>query len=71
MTGTPVGRRVVLSMLGVGAAGIVVGRPVADAVAAVLAADPTGLSAHVPGGTGFRIYSVVGSVDPVAPPITR
>lgn len=59
--GTPVGRRLVLTMLGLGALGVAVGAPVADAVQSVLAPlrrnDPTGVSNLLPGG-GWRYYSV-------------
>jgi DMSO/TMAO reductase YedYZ molybdopterin-dependent catalytic subunit len=62
--GKPVGRRVVLGMLGLGAAGILGGARVQDWVSRFMtpiqAADPTGLSQLVPAAGGFRIYSVVG-----------
>ena len=65
---TPVGRRIVLGMVGLGAAGILVGdraqtflekllRPVSQN-------DPTGLTSFVPTAGRFRIYTVVG-FDPV------
>jgi DMSO/TMAO reductase YedYZ molybdopterin-dependent catalytic subunit len=59
--GKPVGRRVVLAMLGLGAVGVAVGGPVSRAVDAALdplrRADPTGLTGLVP-GDGWRYYSV-------------
>ena len=59
--GTPIGRRVVLGMLGLGAVGVVVGARVQRGIDAVVAPiqryDPTGLTDLVP-GTGFRIYTV-------------
>jgi len=62
--GTPVGRRVVLGMMGLAAAGVVVGARVQDVVARLLApveaADRTGLTSLIPGSGRFRIYSVVG-----------
>lgn len=62
--GKPIGRRVVLGMLGLGAAGIVLGRAAQDRISTVLApitaADPTGLTGLIPAAGGFRIYSVVG-----------
>ncbi|MGI8685081.1 MAG: molybdopterin-dependent oxidoreductase [Acidimicrobiales bacterium] len=62
--GTPVGRRVVLGMLGLGAAGVVWGSKLADAfnrvLAPVQAMDGTGLTSLLPVAGGFRIYSVVG-----------
>ncbi len=60
------GRRTVLGLLGVGAAGIVGGSAVQERLAAWLAPlesrDPTGLVALFPLGDAFRYYSVVGSV---------
>jgi DMSO/TMAO reductase YedYZ molybdopterin-dependent catalytic subunit len=58
--GKPIGRRVVLGMLGLGAVGVAVGGRVQDAIASVFANDPTGISALLPTGGRFRIYSVVG-----------
>ncbi len=62
--GKPVGRRIVLGMLGLSAAGVVFGRRLLDAEQAVLAPvqlrDPTGLSGLVPAAAGFRFYSVTG-----------
>jgi DMSO/TMAO reductase YedYZ molybdopterin-dependent catalytic subunit len=53
-------------MLGLGAAGILVGGRVQDALNTVLApveaADPTGLTQLLPAAGGFRIYSVTGSL---------
>ncbi len=63
--GAPVGRRVILGMLGLGVAGVAAGPYLQRAADTVLAKvsdkDPTGLSGLLPGG-GFRYYSVVGSV---------
>jgi len=63
--GKPVGRRIVLGMLGLGAVGVVTGRRLQDAEQRLLApiqnADPTGLSQFVPDGGGFRFYSVTGN----------
>jgi DMSO/TMAO reductase YedYZ molybdopterin-dependent catalytic subunit len=60
--GTPIGRRIVLGMLGLGAAGIVVGDKVQATVESALRPvtqnDPTGLSSFVPTAGRFRIYSV-------------
>jgi DMSO/TMAO reductase YedYZ molybdopterin-dependent catalytic subunit len=62
--GKPIGRRVVLGMLGLGTAGVLVGAKVQDAVsrllAPVTAADGTGLTSLIPAAGRFRIYSVVG-----------
>lgn len=68
MRGTPVGRRVVLGMLGLGAAGVVAGSRITAAVSRLMAPveehDPTGLSGLVPAAGGWRYYSVAGS-EPV------
>lgn len=62
--GTPVGRRVVLGMLGLGAAGVVWGSKMAGAfnraLAPISAMDRTGLTSLLPVAGRFRIYSVVG-----------
>ena len=64
--GAPVGRRVILGMLGLGAAGVASGAYLQDGLDSVLAGvagkDPTGLTGLVPGGQGFRFYSVASSV---------
>lgn len=64
--GTPVGRRAVLGLFGLGAAGVFFGaglqRRVASALAPITAADPTGLTALVPGAGKFRIYTVTGGL---------
>lgn len=68
--GVPVGRRVVLGMLALGAVGVVGGRSAQSAIDSVRATvsnhDPTGLSALVPAAGGFRYYSVTGDVPRVA-----
>ncbi len=62
--GRPIGRRIVLGMLGLGAIGVVGGRRLLDLEQRLLAPvqlrDPTGLSSLVPAGAGFRFYSVTG-----------
>ena len=64
--GKPVGRRVVLSMLGLGVAGVVVGSKVqakvAEGLRPITDHDPTGLTAMIPGADRFRIYTVTGSL---------
>ena len=59
-----IGRRVVLGMLGLGAAGVVWGSKLAEAfnrvLAPVQARDGTGLTSLLPAAGRFRIYSVVG-----------
>ena len=66
-TGTPVGRRVILGLIGLGGLGIVAGPAAQDGLSKLLAPaqvrDPTGLLALLPLGNNFRFYSVVGSVD--------
>ncbi|MFB7381227.1 hypothetical protein [Kitasatospora purpeofusca] len=54
--GTPVGRRVVLGLLGLGAAGVAAGPYLLRAQEAVAGRDPTGLTGLLPGGGGFRYY---------------
>jgi DMSO/TMAO reductase YedYZ molybdopterin-dependent catalytic subunit len=65
-TGKPVGRRVVLGVVALGALGVTVGpyaQNVLDSVLAeVSAKDPTGISGLLPGGGGFRFYSVSDSI---------
>jgi DMSO/TMAO reductase YedYZ molybdopterin-dependent catalytic subunit len=64
--GTPVGRRTVLGLVGLGVAGVLGGNWVQNGLARLLdpleARDPTGLLALLPLGDTFRIYSVTGSV---------
>ncbi|MER5866487.1 molybdopterin-dependent oxidoreductase [Kitasatospora sp. NPDC002040] len=49
-------------MLGLGAAGVAAGPFLQRGVEAVTSKDPTGLTGLLPGGGGFRYYSVVSSV---------
>lgn len=60
--GRPVGRRIVLGVLALGAAGVAAGARVQKATEGVFATvsskDPTGLTGLLPGGGGFRYYSV-------------
>ncbi|MBV6696812.1 molybdopterin-dependent oxidoreductase [Kitasatospora aureofaciens] len=65
--GTPVGRRVVLGLLGLGAAGVAAGPYLQRAQDTVAGKDPTGLTGLLPGGGGFRYYSVVASVPDRTP----
>ena len=58
--GSPVGRRIVLGMLGVGAVGIAVGRPAQEAITTTVNATAPGLGGIVPAAGGFRIYTVTG-----------
>ncbi|KJY45218.1 oxidoreductase [Streptomyces sp. NRRL S-444] len=64
--GAPVGRRLVLGMVGLGAAGLV-GAPYLQGgfdglLGAAADKDPTGLTGLLPNGSGFRYYSVASSV---------
>ncbi|KRF14038.1 oxidoreductase [Nocardioides sp. Soil797] len=61
--GAPVGRRVVLGLLGLGALGVVTGERIQGGLGRLMAHDPTGLTALVPVGDSWRYYSVTGSVD--------
>ncbi len=60
-SGPPIGRRIVLGMLGLGALGVVAGKQVQNGLDAVLQPiqrlDPTGLTGLLPGNY-FRIYTV-------------
>lgn len=60
------GRRVVLSMVGVGAAGIVLAPHLQHGLESFLGAaaekDPTGITGLLPNGGGFRFYNVAASV---------
>jgi DMSO/TMAO reductase YedYZ molybdopterin-dependent catalytic subunit len=62
----PVGRRIVLGMLGAGVLGTAFGGPVQNVVDSVLATvsskDPTGLISQLPGGGGFRFYNVAARI---------
>jgi len=60
--GVPVGRRVVLGMLGLGAAGVIVGKRIQDGLSTLASHDPTGLTSLLPGVNDFRIYTVTGSL---------
>jgi DMSO/TMAO reductase YedYZ molybdopterin-dependent catalytic subunit len=64
--GAPVGRRVALGLLGLGALGIATGTRAQNAVSSFLAPiqlhDPTGLTSLLPLGDTFRFYSVTGGV---------
>ncbi|MFI6406467.1 molybdopterin-dependent oxidoreductase [Streptomyces sp. NPDC050548] len=64
--GRPIGRRVLLGTLGLGALGVV-SAPVLQKgmdgfLGAVSGKDPTGLTGLLPNGGGFRYYSVTASV---------
>jgi DMSO/TMAO reductase YedYZ molybdopterin-dependent catalytic subunit len=58
--GTPVGRRVVLGMIGLGAVGVAAGRWLSEGVSAVVANTAPGVASVLPSAGGFRIYTVTG-----------
>jgi DMSO/TMAO reductase YedYZ molybdopterin-dependent catalytic subunit len=64
--GAPVGRRLILGLLGLGALGTLTGQRVQNTLARVIGPvadhDPTGLLELIPLGDTFRYYSVTGSV---------
>jgi DMSO/TMAO reductase YedYZ molybdopterin-dependent catalytic subunit len=65
--GAPVGRRIVLGLVGLGAAGVLGGasfsRRLSEWLAPVELHDPTGLLSTLPLGPVFRFYSVTGGVE--------
>jgi DMSO/TMAO reductase YedYZ molybdopterin-dependent catalytic subunit len=66
LAGQPIGRRIVLGMLGLGAAGIIFGDAIQAraerALRPITQRDPTGLTSFIPTAGRFRIYSVTGSL---------
>ena len=64
--GTPIGRRVFLGTLGLGALGVVAAPKLQGGLEGFLGGaadkDPTGLTGLLPNGGGFRYYSVASSV---------
>lgn len=65
--GTPVGRRVVLGVVGLGAAGVLAGRWLSSGVSDVVATTAPGLASIVPAAGGFRIYTVTNGYPEIAP----
>jgi len=65
--GTPVGRRVVLGMLGLAGVGVILGSRLSSVISTIAEADPTGLTGLIPGNGRFRFYSVVARVDQTPP----
>ena len=67
-SGPPVGRRVFLSLVALGAGAVVAGGPLSSGLsnlqAKVAAKDRTGLSGLIPGG-GWRYYTVTGDFPAV------
>ncbi|MFJ7150015.1 molybdopterin-dependent oxidoreductase [Streptomyces sp. NPDC100445] len=73
--GRPVGRRIFLGTLGLGALGVL-GAPVLQRgmegfLGEVAGKDPTGLTGLLPNGGGFRYYSVAASVPRPSPAAYR
>ena len=58
--GTPVGRRLFLGLLGLGAVGVLTGSSVSNWYQQLAKNDPTGLTGLLPGGGGWRYYTVTG-----------
>jgi DMSO/TMAO reductase YedYZ molybdopterin-dependent catalytic subunit len=58
--GTPVGRRIVLGVVGVGAVGVLAGRWLSSGVSDIVASTAPGLASVIPAAGGFRIYTVTG-----------
>lgn len=58
--GTPVGRRVVLGVAALGAAGVFAGKWLSDGMSDVVASTAPGLASVIPAAGGFRIYTVTG-----------
>ncbi len=65
--GTPVGRRVVFGMLGLGAVGVAFGSRVQGGVNRALSPVTSSIGGVVPAVGGFRYYTVTGSVKNIAP----
>ncbi len=71
---THVGRRAVIGLAGLGAAGIVTGAAVDNKIGGALTSVSKslgGLGALVPGADGFRIYTVTGSIPTIDPATYR
>ena len=65
--GAPIGRRVVLGLLGLGAIGVVTGSTIQGWLSNLQVRDPTGLTSQIPLGNTWRYYSVTGAVTPRDP----
>lgn len=64
--GTPVGRRVVLAMVGLGAVGVAAGKWLSQGVSDVVASTVPGLATILPAAGGFRIYTVTNGYPEIA-----
>lgn len=69
--GAPVGRRVVLGVVGLGVAGVVAGRWLTSGVSNVVAQTAPGLASVIPAAGGFRIYTVTNGYPPFDPATYR
>ncbi|MGW0878821.1 molybdopterin-dependent oxidoreductase [Streptomyces sp. NPDC002671] len=69
--GRPIGRRIFLGTLGLGALGMAAAptlqRGLEDFLGGIAGKDPTGLTGLLPNGGGFRYYSVAASVPHKSP----
>ncbi|HAN70411.1 MAG TPA: oxidoreductase [Actinobacteria bacterium] len=69
--GAPVGRRIVLGVAALGAAGVVAGRWLSEGVSSVVASTAPGLASVIPAAGGFRIYTVTGGYPEFDPATYR
>jgi len=65
--GTPVGRRIVLGVVGVGAVGVLAGRWLSSGVSDIVSSTAPGLASVIPAAGGFRIYTVTGGFPEMPP----
>lgn len=56
--GKPIGRRIVLGMVGLGAVGIAAGKWISSGISDVVSSTVPGLASVLPAAGGFRIYTV-------------
>ena len=66
-SGSPVGRRIVLGMIGLGAVGVLLGRQAQEAITSTVSATVPGLGSIIPAAGGFRIYTVTGGYPAMDP----
>ena len=69
--GTPVGRRVVLGMIGLGVAGVAAGKWLSEGVSSVVASTAPGVANVLPAAGGFRIYTVTDGYPEIDPAVYR
>lgn len=65
--GAPIGRRVFLGLLGLGAVGVAAGPTLSEWYQGIAKNDPTGIAGLLPGGGGWRYYTVTGEYPSRAP----